>query len=278
MSYILDALRKAERERHAAKIPTLHTVHRIPWQRRHLQWMWIAAAAVLVNAALVIWFLRPEPAPRTSSGTATPTSTAALASTPASAPGPRASAPATDRTPPAKPAVVATAPAEPSAPRPLTSRQPPEKPIKAVEAKAAPSTAIAPVPSREARKPQAPEARVPAAPQKTALAAPAPLAAPTAPPGASATPPAPASPTKPVEQSTAPAPGIQEMTPADQEGMPKLSLQLLVYSDIPAERLVFINNQKYVEGQSVEGKVLVEGILPDGAILSYQGKRFKLHQ
>ena len=60
--------------------------------------------------------------------------------------------------------------------------------------------------------------------------------------------------------------------------MPKISLQFLVYSDVPAERFVFINNQKYVEGQSIEGKVLVEGIVSDGAILSYQGKRFKLRQ
>jgi general secretion pathway protein B len=100
------------------------------------------------------------------------------------------------------------------------------------------------------------------------------VAAPDKPAG----PPAAASPTKPVERSTAPPPGLQELTPADQEGMPKMSLQFLVYSDVPSERLVFINNQKYVEGQSIEGKVVVEGIVADGAILSYQGKRFKLRQ
>ena len=66
------------------------------------------------------------------------------------------------------------------------------------------------------------------------------------------------------------------MSAAEQEGMPKMALQVLVYSEVPAERMIFINNQKYVEGQSVEGKVGVESILPDGAILNYQGKRFKL--
>ena len=55
-----------------------------------------------------------------------------------------------------------------------------------------------------------------------------------------------------------------------------MRLQVVVYSDVPTERLVFIDNHKYVEGQSIDGKVLVESIMPDGAILVYQGKRVKL--
>src|SRR5262249_29239191 len=65
MSYILDALKKAERERHLAKVPTVNTVHRISWDRQRPVWLWIAAAAVLVNVALLVWLLRPEPAPET---------------------------------------------------------------------------------------------------------------------------------------------------------------------------------------------------------------------
>ncbi len=56
----------------------------------------------------------------------------------------------------------------------------------------------------------------------------------------------------------------------------KMRLQVVVYSDVPAERLVFINSQKYLEGQSIDGKVVVERITPDGAILGYQGQRFTL--
>ncbi len=58
----------------------------------------------------------------------------------------------------------------------------------------------------------------------------------------------------------------------------KLKLQMVVYSEVPAERLVFINNQKYLEGSPVEGQLRVETITPDGAILTYQGKRFVLRQ
>jgi Type II secretion system protein B len=56
----------------------------------------------------------------------------------------------------------------------------------------------------------------------------------------------------------------------------KLRLQFLVYSEVPSERLVFINNRKYLEGQSIEGDVAVERITPEGAVLSYHGERFVL--
>jgi type II secretory pathway component PulC len=68
------------------------------------------------------------------------------------------------------------------------------------------------------------------------------------------------------------------MTPAEREAVPRMSLQFLVYSDVPAERLVFINNQKYVEGQSIDGTVVVEAITLDAVILSRQGKRFLLRR
>ena len=58
----------------------------------------------------------------------------------------------------------------------------------------------------------------------------------------------------------------------------KLKLQMVVYSDVPAERLVFINNQKYVEGSSLEGGLRVESINPDSAVLTHQGRRFVLRQ
>ncbi len=40
--------------------------------------------------------------------------------------------------------------------------------------------------------------------------------------------------------------------------------------------MVFINGGKYLQGQVVDGKYVVEGITPDGAILTYQGQRFLL--
>jgi general secretion pathway protein B len=278
MSYILDALKKAERERHAARIPTLETVHRTPWERRRPQWLWIGAAVVLVNAALLVWLLRPEPMLQKSS--------ASPAAEPATDSRPLASKSEADTPAPApmSPAVTAKALPEPapSPPQSSASRRPPETTTKRFEAKAVPPGAAAPVAPRvepgEPQAPTGPARPAPAAPETATLSPPTSRVPPAAVPDKPASPQAGAGPAKPVERSTAPPPAFQELTPADQEGMPKISLQFLVYSDVPSERLIFVNNQKYVEGQSIEGKVVVEGILPDGAILSYQGKRFKLRQ
>ena len=62
----------------------------------------------------------------------------------------------------------------------------------------------------------------------------------------------------------------------NQEVIARLRLQFLVYSEVPSERLVFINNRKYTEGQAVDGDVIVEKITPDGAVMTYQGQRFVL--
>jgi hypothetical protein len=51
---------------------------------------------------------------------------------------------------------------------------------------------------------------------------------------------------------------------------------VLVYSDVPAERMVFINGRKYVEGQAVNEDAVVEQITQEGAILRRQGKRVVL--
>ena len=55
-----------------------------------------------------------------------------------------------------------------------------------------------------------------------------------------------------------------------------MSLDVLVYSEVPAERLVFINGKKYVEGQTVDGDAVLEQITQDGAVLRQQGQRIVL--
>jgi general secretion pathway protein B len=64
--------------------------------------------------------------------------------------------------------------------------------------------------------------------------------------------------------------------PAPATPLPRLALDVLVYSEIPAERLVFINGRKYVEGQTVDGETVVEQITPDGVVLDHQGRRIML--
>jgi hypothetical protein len=51
---------------------------------------------------------------------------------------------------------------------------------------------------------------------------------------------------------------------------------VLVYSDVPADRLVFIHGRKYVEGQVVDGGAVVEQITADGAVLRHEGRQIVL--
>ena len=283
MSYILDALKKAERDRPAATIPTLKTVHLLPPAApgRRL-WPWAGTFVVLVNAGVLIWFLRSGPMLSTGIPASSPTAPAMPAPTAASgqaAPAPPAD-PAPRVSPPETPAAVATTPPPPS--RLAPERIPPAAP-KRVESARPPSVAPAPAaPKAETAKRKPADIRAEPtlrpAPEKPAVvstpAAPLPrvAAAPNRPGTASVAP----SPPMPAERGARSLPAPGDMPPGAQEFIQKMRLQVVVYSDVPAERLVFIDNHKYVEGQSIDGKVLVESITPDGAILIYQGQRFKL--
>jgi hypothetical protein len=64
--------------------------------------------------------------------------------------------------------------------------------------------------------------------------------------------------------------------PGPSDALARLALDVLVYSDLPSERLVFINGRKYVEGQAVSEDAVVEQITPDGAVLVQAGRRIVL--
>ena len=58
--------------------------------------------------------------------------------------------------------------------------------------------------------------------------------------------------------------------------IPQLHLDMHVYSAQPQKRFVFINLDKYVEGDSIDGDTLIESIEPEGAVINYKGYRFVL--
>jgi hypothetical protein len=103
----------------------------------------------------------------------------------------------------------------------------------------------------------------------------------TSPPGASAP-----DPTSEVRSTTAvsappaapsPDPASSRLArPAPAEPAPQFTLDVLVYSEAPAERLVFINGRKYVEGQPVDGETVVEQITPNGVVLLRANRRIVL--
>src|SRR5262249_45100561 len=112
VSYILDALRKAEqRRRRPARVPTLATVHRARATDR--RWPWIAAAAlVVVNVAVLAWLLRPAPSTRELTAAAPSAPVAPPIPPPPAAP----AAPPAARAPPAPGAPAGPAPAPPPTP------------------------------------------------------------------------------------------------------------------------------------------------------------------
>jgi general secretion pathway protein B len=66
--------------------------------------------------------------------------------------------------------------------------------------------------------------------------------------------------------------------PAAVETPVKMKLEVLVYSDVAAERMVFINGRKYKQGDTVAERARIEEIRPDSVVLSEEGRRFTLRQ
>jgi hypothetical protein len=52
-----------------------------------------------------------------------------------------------------------------------------------------------------------------------------------------------------------------------------MTLDVFVYTDVEADRMAVINGRRYVKGQLVDGLYLLEGITPEGVVLSYRGER-----
>jgi general secretion pathway protein B len=277
MSYILDALRKAERDHQVSRVPTLATTHGGVGLRR-ASWIWPLAGGVLAVGGLVAAYtLQWAPVPairRDPGGEVKPPVTSAVV---ASRPDPAVSAPLVVPAPERPP----SPPANPPAKRPTAARS-------SAGSSATPSVSSTPPPPASSAARRAPT--IPTLPGKADASA-APATKPPAPsvarsaasppndrdairePGTSDDALAP-----PATAAVTPSDGASSRTAptAPARALPRLALDVLVYSEVPAERLVFINGRKYVEGQMVDEGAVIEQITPDGAILRHEGKQIVL--
>lgn len=257
MSFILDALKKSENERQRTMGPSLADAPARRVRDERPWWAYAVAALLIINlGVLIVVLVRDKSAP------ANPATSIA--------PQPAPSVPAPAVTPEsAQPAIM------PAQPVPIT-----------------PSAAATRAPNPAVRS-LADEAGTPAGqavgnvdPQmhaalEAAAAAPQgpPMVRPIQPPTVTALP------ADPTYRSVA-APGAarssQEVLPtagdlaASGTTLPELKLDIHVYSKNPAERFVFVNMRKYLEGQTLQEGPVLEKITTDGVVLNQHGLRYAL--
>ena len=247
MSFILEALKRVEREREAAGQPRLGAVGRLRTPRRFV-WPWVFCIALAVNAGVV--FTLWQPVPPTAEGVGPPMTPPSPATVAGDQAGPK-TAEAGHRTatperldrpygdqPPSRPKSDPVRPRGETAPSPLGT---PSRPRDEVPRTPTPEPIVAAEPS--ASEPAAADGKLPPAD------------------------PAPATAVRDV------LPLWMQMPAEWRAAVPDLSINLMAYSQDPSERLVYIKGLRYTEGELVEGKLTIEKITREGVILSYQGRR-----
>ena len=275
MSYILDALKRAESERERGSIPGLHVRHVAPipnspsHDRSALVWLG-AAVLLLASVGGAWWWHTPNPdlaASKTQQLAPAPNADLSMATpaVPAAVPLARTAPPAATSAAASKPkAVAASLPAtavktQPAAtltaavaPKAVTTVQPTPKTV-------APASAASPGPA------PAPVA-VAAAVAKPAITTPSPAAAHPATATTTATP----------TPAGANIPMLSELPEALRRQIPALTISGAVYSDEPSQRLLLVNNLAVAPGNSVAPGVQLEEIHTNRSTFNFQGTRFQL--
>jgi general secretion pathway protein B len=303
MSYILDALRRADAERSRGGVPSLHSqglpADLEPAARDYRPLIWAAGGAgALLVAVIVILVVAPWKSASTAD------SRTALAPAPDLAPTPRDAAAASA---PAQLAQGELAPVQPGGIEP--GARPVEPPIgrgnppPAATADARSPQPYPPPPSARtgardlpadadagARPAVPPATRTGARDGLDARAAEGRVA--TLEPRAQARTPAPAT-QPPVEHYGAPlpaaatpatpaaargnaVPNIKDLPPDVRAQLPKLTVAGSVYSDTPSARMVILNGQVVHEGDKPAPDTVLEQIRLKSAILNFRGQRYEI--
>ncbi|MFH0352206.1 MAG: general secretion pathway protein GspB [Chromatiales bacterium] len=277
MSFILEALKKVERERAARETPTLNSIALEEKAPRRSRWPWVISGALVLNATVAgallwrheIWdggLRTDDVAANAAPGSVEPAGPARAAPemnttdthTRSNAESAKAAAPPNA----VKSRLPQPAAAAPRAETVLPPRQQTQRDTPAREQQREMHEALKP-PQPSPFK--APEVELP---EEQEIAKPPPPAM-----------------LKQLEKKLAPPPEVPrldempsyaEMPAEVQAAVPDLKVSLMAYAPNPAERLIYIKNRRYVEGDVIEGKLKVETITRKGVVLSYEGERFLL--
>ena len=251
MSYILDALKKAERDRDIKQIPTIAAEHEPRTPRRKIQWAIPVLLVIIAGAAT--WFIislrqdinPPLPSPAVADySRSQPDSGATQIQTPFASP------PTVQKS--EVPDERSSAPSAAPRPNPAAPRAFPSAKTMDSERLREMANWLAAV-SEEGD--EVLEEAIPARVMERQRL----LGERTRIPGVKA-----------ARQETETAPSKPDSL---KEALNGMALSLLLYSDNKAERMVFINGRKYAEDELVEDTYLIESITEEGAVLSYRGER-----
>jgi general secretion pathway protein B len=222
MSFILQALKKAEKTRQQSSIPGLNTQHDEPKKptRKLPQWLWQLLALVLLNGLILLWIFGPWSQDDQQVTTET---------TPALIPELKAQAAVTAQTPtppvPIKaesaPLATIVAPAAISVAQPVSTANTPTQ-IETTSNLGEYSAPLSPPPQTE-------------------------------------------------------IPTISELPPHLQQQLPPLHMSVHAFTG-NNNSLIRLDNKLMRQGSSLDENLLLEQITADGAILNYQGYRFKIER
>ena len=247
MSYILDALRKSERERQQGTVPDVLTLQedRLQPVRRRSLWPVITAAVLLLNGLFLLWWFAPwkagdrkavvaEPVARTEpSGIITP------AASPAGSEGDpeplHAREDANRSTGPDNKAVTGTAIAPQT--KVLTSRLP-DRQKEAAEPKEAAEKTKEADSMNELQPSQVSAAMIPPPENRVYR--------------------------------------LRELPEQLRRTLPGFSISAFLYSATPASRMVRINGMMLREGEELSPGLKLEEITPEGVIMSSRAYRFSI--
>jgi len=250
MSYILEALKKAEHQREIGQVPRIDSEHEPAAAGLSSRWGVIVVLVLLVNAGLLLALFWPD-SPVVD--LQEPVSSAAKVS-----PATRTRS-APDRRYRGNAAVV------PQGSIPGKVLQPRHESTLAEDAASVASLPVqtAPVPHTVSTPGPEPARFLPVTPPTVAPVPPQVRSAPSAPP-------------VPVPHTKALPVWPQVSTHIFEQLHGNLRLDVHVYSENPRDRFVLINLQKYHEGEQLQEGPVVDAITAEGVVLSLQGQQFLL--
>jgi len=240
MSYILEALKKAQAERQLGNAPTIHAPapsYAAPRAGQGAQWRYLALGVGIVVVAAAVALLWPRFAGEAPVRLAAVTPPAAVAATaPATAPVATPAPPAAVI--PAPAAVVQPAPAPAPAPAPVAEARPAR--VKPAPTPVVPAASSSPQPSPQ---------------QREAAPAPATVAA------------------QPVGDDQLRT--LQQLPDTLQREIPKVAFGGYIYSPTPGESLLLVDKMLRREGEEVAPGLVLERLTPKAAVMNYRGTRYR---